>query len=119
MKLISSDMFIRQIEKKLNKLNISLSLIDSADWKSIYKLLKLARKVDDEFNLPRKELKLMAKALVELNEENFIAKELITLINVNVEIEKSKFDEETSWDKLNESLPFVDWFFDKKSVLLF
>ena len=119
MNLISSKQLIKRMKYKLAKLNLSFAIIGVSDWKKVYKLLKLAKKLDDDFNLPRKELKQVAKDLVAFNETNEVADTIVKLIDNRLEIIEKQIEEEKEFAFEASVLPFVEWFFNKKTVLLY
>ena len=118
MKSITSKNLIKRLKTKLTKLNLSFAINGATDWKQIYKLLKLAKKLDDDFKLPRKQLKQAAKDLVNVNGSKEVAETLVVLIDKNIELVEKSFAEKQEYSLVKKANPFVSWFFEKKTVLL-
>ena len=108
----------RQILKRINYLlkgvNLSLNLVQSLKWRKVYKLLKKAAKINDNFDLPKNQLKEYAKLIVSTKSKIEESKNTYKIIGI-------KFTPKTKEKQKFVFVPFIKLFItlftDKHTVL--
>jgi len=115
MNFVSKKTLIKRLKFLLAKVNISLDLALTLSWRQLYRLLKKASKIIEEFKIPKKELKLLSKDITSDNFKQNKNTVLIDFFDYEIQIEETKTE---SFVFISIISNYVRSFFKEHPILL-